>query len=68
MLISVRTLDRCQFFPYINELEDIQKWLSKTEWSQKLMDKDMIIKVQNQLHQLNIIDKILPPEHLIFEL
>lgn len=37
--------------------EDITTWLSKTEWSQKTVDKEMLNKVQNQLFELAIIDK-----------
>lgn len=37
--------------------EDITTWLSKTEWSQKTVDKEMLNKVQNQLFELAIINK-----------
>lgn len=37
--------------------EDIQEWLSLTEWSQKNLDENMLNKVQNQLFELGIIDK-----------
>lgn len=37
--------------------EDSTTWLSKTEWSQKTVDKEMLNKVQNQLFELAIIDK-----------
>jgi ABC-type nitrate/sulfonate/bicarbonate transport system substrate-binding protein len=37
---------------------DIQEWLSITQWSQKPLDPEMLNKVQNQLFQLKIIDKI----------
>lgn len=37
--------------------EDVQEWLSITEWSQGNLDKKMLNKIQNQLLELNIIDK-----------
>ena len=37
--------------------EDIQDWISRTEWSQNHFDEDMLNKVQNQLLELAIIDK-----------
>jgi ABC-type nitrate/sulfonate/bicarbonate transport system substrate-binding protein len=37
--------------------EDIQEWLSLTEWSQNNLDENMLNKIQNQLFELGIIDK-----------
>lgn len=37
--------------------EDIQEWLSITEWSQNNLDEEMLNKIQNQLFELGIIDK-----------
>ena len=37
--------------------EDIQDWLSMTEWSQENLDNNMLNKIQNQLFELSIIDK-----------
>jgi ABC-type nitrate/sulfonate/bicarbonate transport system substrate-binding protein len=42
---------------YQQKTEDIQEWLSLTEWSQNNIDDNMLNKVQNQLFQLKIIDK-----------
>lgn len=42
---------------YHQKKEDIQEWLSLTEWSQKQLDATMLNKVQNQLFELSIIDK-----------
>ena len=41
---------------YNQKLEDIQEWLSLTQWSQKQIDKNTLEKVQNQLLSLNIIE------------
>ena len=40
---------------YKLQLEDVQEWLSITEWSQTLIDKKTIINTQKQLFLLNII-------------
>ena len=42
---------------YDQKLEDIQEWLTLTKWSQELLDKKMLNKIQNQLLELSIIDK-----------
>ncbi|OYX82639.1 MAG: ABC transporter substrate-binding protein [Flavobacteriales bacterium 32-34-25] len=43
---------------YHQKLEDIQEWLSITEWSQEQLSKEMLNNIQNQLLELKIIDKI----------
>lgn len=40
---------------YNQKLEDIQEWLTLTEWSQSKLDKKTFETVQNQLADLNII-------------
>lgn len=40
---------------YDQRLEDVQEWLSLTEWSQELIDKETIENVQNKLFSLSII-------------
>lgn len=42
---------------YHQKKEDIQEWLSLTEWSQMQLSAEMLNKVQNQLLELSIIDK-----------
>lgn len=43
---------------YHQKTEDIQEWLSITEWSQNQLSKEMLNNIQNQLFELKIIDKI----------
>ena len=43
---------------YHQKLEDIQEWLSLTKWSQKPLEEKVLNKIQNQLFDLKIIDKI----------
>ena len=40
---------------YGQNLEDVQEWLSLTEWSQNNIDRDIVNEVQDQLLALNII-------------
>lgn len=39
------------------KLNDIQEWLNLTQWSQKELSEEMLNKVQNQLFELQIIEK-----------
>lgn len=52
---NIPSIDRTIANRYGQELEDVQEWLSLTEWSQELIDEETLNKVQNQLLQLNII-------------
>ena len=39
------------------KIEDIEHWIGRTEWSQDIMDEEMLNKVQNQLFEFGIINK-----------
>ena len=41
---------------YHQKKEDIEEWLSLTEWTQEKIDIALINRIQNQLQELNIID------------
>lgn len=43
---------------YHQKTVDIQEWLSLTDWSQSQLSEEMLNKIQNQLLELKIIDKI----------
>jgi len=43
---------------YYQKTVDIQEWLSLTDWSQNQLSEEMLNKIQNQLLELKIIDKI----------
>ena len=58
----IPSIDRTLANKYNQKLEDIQEWLSLTQWSQKQIDKNTLEKVQNQLLSLNIIENKLPFE------
>lgn len=58
----IPSIDRMLASKYNQKIEDIQEWLSLTNWSQKQIDKKTLEKVQEQLHTLNIIEKTVPFE------
>ncbi len=45
---------------YQQKLEDIQEWLQITEWSQKQLPESTLIKIQDTLKELDLIDKSIP--------
>ena len=53
---------------YGQKIEDVQEWLSLTEWSQNIIDEQTILNTQKQLFKLNIISKIVPYKDLIYQL
>ncbi len=50
---------------YQQKLEDVQEWLSITEWSQENLTLDEVDKVQNKLVQLDLIEKKVPTSDLL---
>lgn len=54
---DIPSIDRTLASKYNQKTEDIQEWLKLTRWSQKKLDKLTFDKVQNQLFELNLIDK-----------
>ncbi|MEM6718851.1 MAG: substrate-binding domain-containing protein [Bacteroidota bacterium] len=52
---AIPNIDETISIRYEQQLEDVQKWLSLTEWSQELIDKETIEKVQDKLLSLDII-------------
>ena len=52
---NIPSIDRTIANRYNQKLEDVQEWLSATEWSQELIDKETVNKVQDKLLELNII-------------
>ena len=65
---SIPSIDKTIANRYEQELEDVQEWLSLTEWSQDVIDKKIIKNVQKQLFDLNIIPKEIPYSELIHEI
>jgi len=54
---EIPSIDRTLATKYHQKIEDIQEWLSLTEWSQKPLSENMLNKIQNQLFELKIIEK-----------
>lgn len=54
---EIPSIDKTLATRYNLKIDDIQDWLSITEWSQEKLNKKTFEKVQNQLFDLNIIDK-----------
>ncbi|WP_375242410.1 substrate-binding domain-containing protein [Lacinutrix sp.] len=52
---DIPSIDRMIANRYEQEIEDVQEWLSLTEWSQENISKDTVAKVQDELFALDII-------------
>lgn len=65
---NIPSIDRTVANRYEQQLDDVREWLSITEWSQKLIDEETIMKVQKELFALNIIPKTVSYKKLIHNL
>ena len=54
---DIPSIDKTLALNYNQKIEDIQEWLSLTQWSQITLTEKVLNKIQNQLFQLKIIDK-----------
>lgn len=54
---DIPSIDKTLASNYNQKIDDIQEWLSLTQWSQKPLTEKVLNKIQNQLFQLKIIDK-----------
>ena len=55
---DIPCIDKTIANTYNQKIEDVREWLKLTEWSQKLIDKDTVLKTQQKLLSLNIIPEI----------
>ena len=62
---NIPSIDRTLSNNYDQRLEDIQHWLSLTQWSQKNLDTKLLAAVQRSLIDLKLIDRVLPVKDLI---
>ena len=62
---NIPSIDRTLSNTYDQKLEDIQHWLSLTQWSQKNLDVKTVLAVQGSLMDLKLIDRFLPVKGLI---
>ncbi|MDN3493636.1 substrate-binding domain-containing protein [Winogradskyella bathintestinalis] len=65
---SIPNIDKTIANRYEQELEDVQEWLSLTEWSQTILDKETVENVQEQLFDLNIIPEKVKYSELIHKI
>ncbi|MEL1245833.1 substrate-binding domain-containing protein [Flavobacterium sp. DGU11] len=54
---EIPSIDRMLSERYGQKIEDINEWLKLTRWSQQKLDKKTFEQVQDQLSELNIIEK-----------
>ena len=50
---------------YDQQLEDVQTWLSITEWSQEQLSENEVNRVQQKLLQLELIDETVAVKDLL---
>jgi ABC-type nitrate/sulfonate/bicarbonate transport system substrate-binding protein len=62
---DIPSIDRTLATRFHQKIEDIQEWLSLTEWSQKKLDKKTFNTVQNQLFELKIIENKISYEAVV---
>ncbi len=65
---DIPSIDRMISNRYEQQLEDVQEWLSQTQWSQGQLSKELIDKIQDKLLQLKLIESKIPADHLICDL
>ncbi|WP_411767633.1 substrate-binding domain-containing protein [Winogradskyella sp. A3E31] len=65
---DVQEVDQIIAKRYHQQLEDVQEWLSITEWSQTLIPERTISNVQNELFDLNIIPEKWPYQQIVKQL
>ncbi len=54
---EIPNIDKTLASKYHQKVDDINEWLSLTEWSQKSLSEEVLNKIQNQLFELQIIEK-----------
>lgn len=64
---DIPSIDKTIANRYEQQLEDVQEWLSLTQWSQDVIKKDTIINIQKELFALNIIPEIVAYNKLIYK-
>lgn len=65
---DIPSIDRMIANRYEQQIEDVQDWLTITEWSQEVIDEPTIMNVQKELKALDIIPEIANYNTLIHHL
>ncbi len=63
---QIPSIDRTLANRYVQKLEDVRHWLSLTRWSQSPLKSYVVDSVQNTLYDLNLINKKISPEKVLF--
>lgn len=64
----IPSIDRMIAHRYDQQLEDVQEWLSITEWSQENLNKKTVDKIQDKLLELDIIPRKAAYEELVYKI
>ncbi len=64
----IPSIDKTIANRYGQKLEDVEEWLSITEWSQEPIDEQTVSTVQDHLYSLNIIPEKVPYNQLVKKL
>ncbi|MDY0779290.1 substrate-binding domain-containing protein [Tenacibaculum sp. IB213877] len=63
---NIENIDKTLSIRYEQQLEDIQEWLSITEWNDgKPMTKNLLTRIQNKMVNFNVIEKKINSSELI---
>lgn len=62
---TIPSIDKTIANRYDQKLEDVQEWLSLTEWSQEVIDEQTIATVQDTLLKLDIIPRTVDYSELV---
>lgn len=54
---TIKNIENILALKYNQKVEDINQWLALTKWSQKNLTENEVTTIQNQLFELEIIDK-----------
>ena len=64
---AIPDIDKMISERYDQKLEDVQQWLSLTEWSQENLTENELLLVQEKLVELNLIDQVIPSEKILWK-
>ena len=63
---AIENIDKILAERYEQQLEDIRKWLSITEWNSNCsIDENLITEIQNKMVHFGVIEKVVNPQQLI---
>lgn len=65
---DIPSIDKTIANRYQQKLEDVQEWLSLTEWSQSILDEPTVMKVQEKLIKLDILKRQKSYQNIVFKI